>query len=235
MKEGFKQQNRVCGRFSRRTLILSGVAIVVILALAIGLGVGLTAGGGDDDNSGPQPTTTSIPRPTSIPNPNGTWQPAVNSSWQIVLLQPIELETDATSVTPDVDIFDIDLFTNENSTFDTLHALNKKVICYFSAGSYEPDRPDSSHFQSADLGKELDGWPGERWLNLSSQSVRSIMTARIELASGKGCDGIDPDNVDGYVRFCCARFTPEDNANIERQYRIMTTALTLPLMIQSTS
>jgi hypothetical protein len=45
----------------------------------------------------------------------------------------------------------------------------------------------------------LDGWPGERWLRLGSENVRRIMKGRVELAGQKGCDGVDPDNVDGYV------------------------------------
>jgi hypothetical protein len=75
---------------------------------------------------------------------------------------------------------------------------SKRVICYFSAGSYEPNRPDSADFTAADKGSELDGWPGEYWLDTTSANVRSIMSARIALASSKGCDGVDPDNIDGY-------------------------------------
>jgi hypothetical protein len=44
----------------------------------------------------------------------------------------------------------------------------------------------------------VDGWPGEQWLDTNSANVRNIMTARVELAAAKGCDGVDPDNVDGY-------------------------------------
>lgn len=44
----------------------------------------------------------------------------------------------------------------------------------------------------------MQGWAGEWWLNTNSANVRSIMTTRIELAASKGCDGVDPDNVDGY-------------------------------------
>jgi hypothetical protein len=73
------------------------------------------------------------------------------------------------------------------------------VICYFSAGSYEPGRPDSGDFKKEDMGAGLDGWPGEKWLKLSSENVRNIMKKRIDLAWKKGCDGVDPDNVDGYV------------------------------------
>jgi hypothetical protein len=127
------------------------------------------------------------------------WQPSVGDSWQTVLQNPLDMSKPLSP--SNVSIYDIDLFTNPNTTIAKLKAapLNKKVICYFSAGSYEPDRPDSNQFTAADRGNELDGWPGEYWLNLKSQNVRNIMTARLMLARAKGCDGVDPDNVDGYV------------------------------------
>lgn len=122
----------------------------------------------------------------------------MNASWQIVLDDAIALSADATSVTPDVEVYDIDLFGNDASVMDGLHGLGKKVICYFSAGSYEPGRPDSDDFTASDKGNTLDGWPDEAWLDINSANVRSIMANRIALAQTKGCDGVDPDNVDGY-------------------------------------
>lgn len=188
------------GRMSKKTkILLLAVIALVIIGLAVGLGVGLTVGGDNDDgNNGGNDASPGGPNPTS-PYRDGVWQPAVNTSWQIILQSPIELDRDATIVTPDVEVYDLDLFTNDKAVFDTLHRLGKKVICYFSAGSSEEYRPDSGDFQAADKGKELDGWPGEYWLDLKSQNVRDIMKKRIDLAHQKGCDGIDPDNVDGYV------------------------------------
>lgn len=73
------------------------------------------------------------------------------------------------------------------------------MICYFSAGTYEPWRPDASSFTAADRGSSLaPEWPDEYWLNLNSTNVRKIIQSRIELAGSKGCDGIDPDNVGMY-------------------------------------
>jgi len=57
----------------------------------------------------------------------------------------------------------------------------------------------------------VDGWAGEWWLNTNSANVRTIMTARVELAKTKGCDGVDPDNVDGYSNANGVGLT-EDNA-----------------------
>jgi hypothetical protein len=187
-------------RRSRKWVIIGVVVLAIAIGLGVGLGVGLTRNGGGDDDGGddgnkPTPTTPPLPSPTA----RLAWQPAVNDTWQIMLLHPPSLAPDATSITPDVSIFDIDLFDTTKETIDTLHRLGKKVICYFSAGSYEPNRPDSGDFEKTDIGADLDGWPGEKWLKLGSENVRKIMKKRVELAHEKGCDGVDPDNVDGYV------------------------------------
>ncbi|KAF1812158.1 hypothetical protein P152DRAFT_397604 [Eremomyces bilateralis CBS 781.70] len=181
------------GQSRRKKVLLLLTILIIILGLALGLGLGLTIGreGGEEEEE--QPPTT-IP-----PGTNGTtWQPAVNSTWQIALLHPLDLSDGVESLRPDVGIYDIDLFTNPPSTIQALHRAGKRVICYFSAGSYEDFRPDSSQFKKDDLGKELDGWPGERWLNLRSETVWKIIEARMRMAREKGCDAVDPDNVDGY-------------------------------------
>ncbi|TVY55783.1 hypothetical protein LCER1_G003799 [Lachnellula cervina] len=126
------------------------------------------------------------------------WHPAVGTTWQIILSDPIKLGNTSLTITPNVEVFDIDLFENPKSTIEALHRLGKRAIAYFSAGSYEPDRPDSADFKSSDLGKKMDGWPKEKWVDIRSQDIRDIMSRRIELAAQKGFDGIDPDNIDGY-------------------------------------
>jgi hypothetical protein len=130
---------------------------------------------------------------------SGLWIPAVGTTWQIVLSAPLQIDTTNPSVTPDVEVYDIDLFDNKPETIAALHKINKKVICYFSAGTYEDWRPDASKFQSSDFGSDMADWPGEKWLNLKSDNVRSIIASRIQLAADKGCDAVDPDNVDAYV------------------------------------
>lgn len=97
-----------------------------------------------------------------------------------------------------VNVYDIDLFDTPVTTIAALQSSGKKVICYFSAGSSENWRTDFSSFQAADMGNALDGWAGERWLDTGSSNVRAIMQKRLDLAKSKGCDGVEPDNVDGY-------------------------------------
>lgn len=180
----------------RKKLLIFTPLIITVLALALGLGLGLTIGrNNDDDNNNDDEDAPPLPSPTTrLP-----WTPSINSTWQIVLQNRISLPTSASSITPDVDVYDVDLFETDKDTIATLHRLGKKVICYFSGGSYEPGRPDSGDFAQGDLGDALDGWPDERWVRLGSEGIRGIMKGRVELAHEKGCDGVDPDNVDGFV------------------------------------
>ncbi|WP_219702408.1 endo alpha-1,4 polygalactosaminidase [Marinomonas lutimaris] len=98
----------------------------------------------------------------------------------------------------DVDLYDIDLFDSSVELIQRLQASGKKVICYFSAGSYEDWRPDATDFATKYLGKTLSGWDNERWLDIRSKHVREVLSRRLDLAAEKGCDGVEPDNVDSY-------------------------------------
>ncbi len=106
----------------------------------------------------------------------------------------------ALNLTYDVDVYDIDLFDTPASTIKQLQDSGKRVICYFSAGSYEDWRSDASDFPDSILGNDLDGWEGEKWLDVRETDIlMDIMEARLDLAVAKGCDAVDPDNVDGYT------------------------------------
>ena len=99
-----------------------------------------------------------------------------------------------------VQAYDIDLFDTSDATISDLHAKGKKVICYFSAGSYEEagDRMQKS-FPPSVLGKPMTGWKGEKWLDIRQiKLLKPIMEARIKMAKDKGCDAIDPDNIEGF-------------------------------------
>lgn len=96
------------------------------------------------------------------------------------------------------EVYDIDLFDTPTATIQSLVSRGKKVHCYFSAGSAENWRSDYSKYPKAALGKDMDGWPGEKWVDVRAAGVRTVLAARMDLAKSKGCTGIDPDNVDGY-------------------------------------
>jgi hypothetical protein len=125
--------------------------------------------------------------------PPAWWQPTPGTSWQIQLQGNIN-----TSVA--VQMYNIDLYDAPQAVIDNLHSRNIKVICYFSAGTFEDWRSDASAFSPEVLGNPLADWPGERWLDIRRIDVLGpIMAARLDLAKAKQCDGVDPDNVDGYT------------------------------------
>lgn len=137
------------------------------------------------------PTATVAPTLSPTPVSTGIWKPRPGTSWQWQLTGNLD-----TSLP--VDMFDIDLFTTPQATISALKQKGRIVICYFSAGSYEDFRPDKTSFPTSVLGK-TNGWPGERWLDVRQLAILGpIMKARLDLAVQKGCDGVEPDNVDGY-------------------------------------
>ncbi len=96
-------------------------------------------------------------------------------------------------------LYDIDLFDNSKEDIWKLKNKWKIVICYFSAGSWENWREDTNKFPNSILGKNLDGWAWEKWLDVSRYNLfSSIMEDRIKLAKQKWCDGVEPDNLDVY-------------------------------------
>lgn len=146
----------------------------------------------------PTPTAPTEPAPTTPTTPTTPaatwWKPSPFLRWQIQYTGKLDTSYN-------VDAYNIDLFDNSAANISMLKAQGKKVICYFSAGSYENWRPDASRFPAAVLGKNLDGWPGERWLDVRNlAALGPIMTARLDMARSKGCDAVDPDNVDGYIQ-----------------------------------
>jgi len=109
-----------------------------------------------------------------------------------------------------VKVYDVDLFDTPQATINALHTAGRVVVCYFSAGSAENWRDDYSNFTASDKGNGLDGWAGEYWLDTRSDNVRSIMVTRMKLAQSKGCDAVDPDNVDGYTNTTGFSLTASD-------------------------
>ncbi|MEH3046974.1 endo alpha-1,4 polygalactosaminidase [Sphingomonas adhaesiva] len=147
------------------------------------------ASGGDDDTPA---VVAPAPTPTPSPTPATTrWTPRLTDSWTWQLSGTIDTGVDAA-------IYDIDLFDTPTATIAALHAGGRRVLCYVSAGSSEDWRPDDARFAAGDRGRALDGWPGERWLDIRSTTVRTVIADRIRLAATRGCDGVEPDNVDGY-------------------------------------
>jgi len=165
-----------------------------------GSGNGTSPDDGGTDGLGPSDSVTlndaASLDPDVDPITEGGWyRPAVDTTWHWQL-QPDaagEIRTDYA-----VDAYDIDLFNVDISLIAQLHAQGRKVICYFSAGTFEPFREDADEFGTGEQGRPLEDFPDELWLDIRSSNRRGIMRNRLDLAVQKGCDAVEPDNVDGF-------------------------------------
>jgi hypothetical protein len=160
-------------------------------------------------------SSTTAGGPTSSPvaaPPTATtkthWQP--KASDKLTYQYQLQGTIDTTKGT---NIYDIDLFgaVSDGKIIDQLHAKGIKVVCYFSAGTYESWNTDwHDYFSFIPAGVYYNGtnppiahamadWAGERWLDITRLDLlEPIMTSRIVLAAKSGCDAVDPDNMDVY-------------------------------------
>jgi hypothetical protein len=149
-------------------------------------------------SSQPQPVEVAtgeatVPAPFSeSESPEALSPLPLNVSWQIQYLGEMDYSLD-------VDVYNLDLYDTDPAVISQLHERGIFVMCYFSGGSYEDWRIDADQFPAEVLGNDMEGWEGEIWLDIRRIDLLSpIMGARLDLALEKKCDGVDPDNLNGY-------------------------------------
>jgi hypothetical protein len=149
-----------------------------------GAGAGSVGGRGSSAGA-PGVTPGDVPR----------WRPTAGLSWQWQLDgEPIDTSVDA-------EVYDVDLFTTPAETIRRLHDDGRRVICYFTAGTWEPYRPDAGDYAAEVIGGPVEGWPEERWVDIRRLDLlRPIMAARLDLCAAKGADGAEPDWMDNHTQ-----------------------------------
>ena len=146
-------------------------ALAALLVAASALGTATTATVASGSYWHPKPTTT---------------------AWQWQLQGKLDL-------TPAASVFDIDGFESTPGDVAALHKQGDKVICYLDVGSWEEYRPDAGKFPKSVIGAVYEGFPEERWLDISHfHKFAAIMEARIALCARKGFDAVEPDNIAGW-------------------------------------
>jgi len=147
---------------------------------------------------------------TSAVAAGSEWRPAPGTTWQWQLSGTVDTSVEA-------QVYDIDLLETPQETINALHFAGRKVICYFSAGAYEVRRTDADTFPRRVVGESLDPpFASERWLDIRKPALRPIMQARLDLARSKHCDGVEPDNLDGYENRTGFKLTARDQRAYDR-------------------
>ena len=138
------------------------------------------------------------------------WRPRPHMTWQWQLTTPVDRSVDAA-------MFDIDFFDNRRSVVEDLRRRGRRVVCYLSAGSLEAWRPDAHSFPASVVGRPLNGWPGERWLDIRRLGVLApLLERRFDLCRAKGFDGVEADNVDAYTNATGFPITARDQLRFNR-------------------
>jgi hypothetical protein len=134
------------------------------------------------------------------------WVPDPDSTWQYQLSGDVDVSVPA-------DVYDVDGQETDAAVVRALHGAGRHVVCYLNAGAYEDWRPDAADYPADVLGEPLDGWPGERWVDVRRLDVLlPVIAARMDACHAKGFDAVDPDNVDGYLNDTGFDLTGEDQA-----------------------
>ncbi len=222
---------------TRRQMIIGVVTALVAVTVAV-VSLALAGGFGGSDRSArgvfvapplpapsasaaspaqsaePAPPSASTLPPATVPGaggPVGWWRPSGELSWQWQLKGKLDLSVPAA-------VYDIDAVESSAADVAALHRAGRKVICYVNVGAYEDFRPDKKRFPTVALGKALDGWPGERWLDVRRwEALEPILRDRFAGCRQKGFDAVEPDNVDGFANQTGFPLTPDDQVTFNRR------------------
>ncbi len=192
------------------------VVVVVVVAAALvaaGIAAAVRAASPTPTRSGPTasatpapsatPTPSAAPDPTAVPTaaPLGVaWTPlAPGTAWQWQIDGEAIDETVLDGVVGPR-MYDVDAEATDAATIRRLQDAGIVVVCYVETGAWESYRADAAAFPEEVLGAGVDGYPEERWLDVRRLDVLlPLMTARLDAAAAKGCDGVEPDLDDGYT------------------------------------
>ncbi|KAK5653202.1 hypothetical protein OQA88_9100 [Cercophora sp. LCS_1] len=144
--------------------------------------------------------TTLLLRPSNAITPPPSFTPGVK--WQIEIQNTIS--TKAPLKPTDALVWDIDLYhaVRNPSVIPYIRSTipGATIICYLNAGLAQTSDCDYPLWRgSPSLGKPYSPeFPDEYWIDIRNDTAVAQIKSRITLASEIGCDGVDPDNIDGY-------------------------------------
>ena len=196
---------------SPRVTLTALVAVALVLLLAAALLIPrLVPDSGAGDESGDETVVGTEASGSSPARTGERWSPEPGRPWQWQL-------AGTPAVVGGVGIYGMDgQETPENAVRDFADG-GLRTICYVSAGSVEDWRPDAHRFPDAVIGKPMEGWKGESWLDIRRLDVLlPVQAARMDQCARKGFDAVEADNVDGYGNDTGFPLTAEDQLRYNR-------------------
>jgi hypothetical protein len=118
----------------------------------------------------------------------------------------IQLESPRPDRALPVDVLKLDLDDTSTATIRSLKARGVRLVCYFSAGTFEDfdGRADRAAYEALRplgvIGRPLAAFADESWVDIRRlDRLGPLLRARMERCRRKGFDAVDPDNVDAYT------------------------------------
>lgn len=188
----------------RSTFALMTIAAnrLVVVAMFLSIGPALADTTVSQHGSGRRRAVT--------PGYGGWWTPLPRTTWQIQYVGTLDTSVDAA-------IYDVDGLDIADEDIAALRRAGRRVICYINAGAWEEWRDDAAEFPSSVIGRDYEGWPGEKWLDIRQIAVLApLLRRRLDICRAKGCDAIDPDNLDGYTHATGFPLTADDQLAFNR-------------------
>ena len=171
--------------------------------------------------------STATPAPLPAPlHCSACWHPTVGEAWQIQLSGTID-----TTVSRPVD--DVD-YQTPLATVTALRSNGTRLICYVDAGGWENYRSDRGAYPTSVLGKIMQGWPDERWVDIRRIGVlMPIIRRRAEVCKQHGFSAIDWDDVEGYQNASGFPLTARDQLHFNMALANMTHRLGLAVGLKN--
>lgn len=158
----------------------------------------------------------------------GTWEPtSTTAPWQWQLQGKIDTGVPAC-------FFDVDGFETPRATVAALHRSGRVAICYLDVGSWERYRPDAKRFPRSVIGRRYEGFPDERWLDISRfHRFAPILEHRFRLCARKGFDAVEPDNLAGFENRTGFALTAADQLRFNRWVAMRVRALGMAVALKN--
>ncbi|KAM7184983.1 Glycoside hydrolase superfamily [Rhypophila sp. PSN 637] len=142
--------------------------------------------------------------------------------WQIDIMASLDITKTLTPT--DALVWDLDLYHLQRHpdiiTFLRSKIPNVNIICYFNAGLAQPSDCDwdtvwqKPEYKSL-LGNSYDPpFSEEKWINIRNTTAIDLLKNRVTTAANLGCDGVDPDNIDGYSADTGFNLNQQDYINL---------------------
>src|SRR4051794_27861284 len=135
-----------------------------------------------ESNLGPTPADAEV-----------RWRPAPGLSWQWQLSGRVDISFR-------VDVYDVDGRRDTGRYHGRATRWRRQGRLLRQRRLVGEVAPRRGRFLASVKVRDLDGWPGDKWLDIRRiGTLRPIMERRVDACRRKGFDAIEPDNIDGYA------------------------------------